>query len=66
MATAEDTVLAKLEWARLGGSDRQVRDVVEILRIQGHTLDHGYLDRWAEDLGLAEQLADARRAASPD
>lgn len=66
VATAEDTVLAKLEWAHLGGSDRQARDVIEILRIQGRELDHGYLDRWAADLGLSDQLADVRRAASQD
>ena len=66
VATAEDTVLAKLEWAQLGGSDRQVRDVIEILRIQGSTLDGAYLDRWAEDLGLSDRLAEARRAAATD
>lgn len=60
VATAEDTVLAKLEWSRLGGSDRQRRDVVEILRIQGPALDHEHLDTWAEALGLTELLSAAR------
>lgn len=57
-------MLAKLEWARLGGSERQVRDVIEILRIQAERLDSAYLDRWADDLGLTEQLAGARRVAA--
>lgn len=64
VATPEDTVLAKLEWARLGGSERQVRDVIEILRIQAERLDSAYLDRWADDLGLTEKLAGARRVAA--
>lgn len=66
VATAEDTIVAKLEWAQLGGSDRQLLDVIEILRIQGSTLDGAYLDRWAEDLGLSDRLAEARRAAATD
>lgn len=66
VATPEDTVLAKLEWARMGGSERQVRDVVEILRIQGLSLDHAYIDRWAIELDLADVLAHARRQAAPD
>lgn len=53
VATAEDTVLAKLEWASLGGSHRQVRDVIEIPRRRGR-LDGGYLDRWASDLGVSD------------
>lgn len=63
VATAEDTILAKLEWARLGGSGRQRQDVIEILRIRGHDLDHPYLDRWAVELGVLDDLAQVRRAA---
>lgn len=63
VATAEDTIIAKLEWTSIGGSDRQGRDVVEILRIQRGDLDDGYLDHWAVELGLSDQLDQARRAA---
>lgn len=62
--TPEDTVLRKLLWHREGGSvsERQWRDVVEVLR---HSrLDGGYLDGWAQRLGLAEQLARARAEAA--
>ncbi|HXH57072.1 hypothetical protein [Iamia sp.] len=64
VATAEDTVLAKLEWSRGSDSDRQRRDVTEILRIRAAGLDEAYLDRWAADLDLTDLLATARRAAS--
>lgn len=53
-ATAEDTVIAKLEWAKLGASDRQLEDVAGILRVRGPDLDFGYIERWVAELGLAE------------
>ena len=58
VASVEDTVLAKLEWYRLGGetSDRQWRDVLGVLKVQGQRLDHAYLRRWANALGLADLL----------
>jgi hypothetical protein len=52
VATAEDTIVAKLEWARAGESERQLRDVVGILETSGERLDRGYLERWIEELGL--------------
>lgn len=53
VASAEDTIVAKLEWAVAGGSERQVRDVAGILRAQGHDLDQAYLESWIGRLGLA-------------
>jgi len=53
-ATAEDTIIAKLEWAKTGGSERQLGDVVAILRVRGETLDRAYLERWVTVLGLDE------------
>jgi hypothetical protein len=53
-ATAEDTIIAKLEWAKQGGSDRQLEDVAGILRIRGAALDLAYLERWVDELGVAE------------
>ena len=53
-ATAEDTILAKLEWFKAGGSERQLDDVVGIIRVQGEALDRTYIARWAEDLGVGE------------
>jgi hypothetical protein len=43
IATAEDTVLTKLEWSRLGASERQLRDVAAIVRAAGDALDRDYL-----------------------
>ena len=58
VASAEDTVLAKLQWYRDGGgvSDRQWNDVLGVLKVQGATLDRAYLEQWARELGLADLL----------
>ena len=57
-ASAEDTILAKLEWYRKGGcvSDRQWRDLLGVLKVQGEALDQAYLMDWANRLGLADLL----------
>lgn len=61
LATPEDTVLAKLDRFRQGGevSDRQWRDVLGVLKVQGDALDFAYLRRWASRLRLADLLARA-------
>jgi hypothetical protein len=53
VTTAEDLVLAKLEWASVSGSERQLRDVAGILAI-ADALDTAYIDRWAGTLGVAD------------
>jgi hypothetical protein len=55
VAQAEDVVLAKLEWAKMGDSERQLRDVAEILAVQGPQLDVIRIERWAEELGVWKQ-----------
>ncbi|WP_209949589.1 nucleotidyl transferase AbiEii/AbiGii toxin family protein [Candidatus Chloroploca mongolica] len=65
VASAEDTVLAKLEWYSLAPSDRQWRDVQAILRVQDDALDQAYLLQWADALGFAELLTWALRGQQP-
>lgn len=57
-ASAEDTVLAKLDWYRKGGevSDRQWRDLLGVLMVQAGALDQEYLRHWAGELRVADLL----------
>lgn len=59
VASAEDMILAKLEWYRLGGevSERQWRDVMGIVKVQEDRLDWDYLQQQAGALGVADLLA---------
>ena len=58
VASAEDTILNKLRWYRLGGetSERQWNDLRGIVRIRGDTLDQSYLNTWAARLEVADLL----------
>lgn len=57
--SAEDTILAKLRWYRMGGeqSERQWRDVVGVVKVQGDGLDFNYLRTMAAELGVEDLLA---------
>lgn len=60
VATAEDTILAKLEWSQLaGGSARQRDDVLGMIEAQGKALDIDYLNHWASALGVKDALDEA-------
>jgi hypothetical protein len=63
--SAEDTLLRKLAWYRLGGevSDRQWSDILGIVRVQAVLLDLPYLYTWAALLDVADLLD---RALSPE
>ena len=62
-STAEDLVLAKLDWARMGESIRQIRDVACILKVRKNELDLAYVEKWIRELGLTEQWAHAQQLA---
>jgi hypothetical protein len=63
VASAEDIVIAKLEWSKLAQSQRQIEDVVSILRMRAESLDRSYLEKWIRELGLEKEWDDARRTA---
>jgi hypothetical protein len=67
-ATPEDTILAKLEWFKKGGgvSDRQWRDILGVIKVQGKRLDGDYLLRWGSELGLGDLLEKALRDAGQE
>lgn len=64
VASPEDVVLSKLEWARLSQSQRQIEDVAAILRSRGESLDREYLKRWIDALQLAVEWNSALARAN--
>jgi len=52
MVTAEDLIIAKLEWARRGASELQLRDALAILLQRGGELDRAYIEGWVDELQL--------------
>ena len=57
---AEDLIVAKLEWSKLGNSERQLYDVAEILAVQGSRLNYEDIDHWVRELSLENQWLRAR------
>jgi hypothetical protein len=63
LASPEDVILAKLLWGRQSQSEKQWRDVLGVLKVQGDALDFAYLNHWAAPLDLTELLQRAIPAA---
>lgn len=62
IASAEDTVVAKLEWSRSGGgSERQRRDIAGILATTGTDLDRAYVEHWVRELELQDEWEEAQK-----
>ena len=61
VATAEDTILAKLRWYRAGDevSSTQWSDVLGVLEAHSSILNIEYLREWAAKLGFSDLLAKA-------
>lgn len=57
-SSAEDIILSKLEWYRLGGevSERQWRDVLGVLKTRAGALDLDYLRKWGNELKVSDLL----------
>ncbi len=61
LVTAEDIMLAKLDWYRKGGgvSEQQWRDISGVIRVQAERLDYDYLREWAAKLEVSDLLEQA-------
>lgn len=55
VSSPEDTILAKLRWAKLsGGSEKQQGDALRVYEVQFPKLDLAYLEFWVGELKLEE------------
>jgi hypothetical protein len=64
VASLEDVIVAKLEWAKAGGSERQLEDVRELLRLGAERIDRAHVEHWVDALGLREEWDAANRSNS--
>jgi hypothetical protein len=63
ISSAEDNVIAKLNWAKMGESERQIVDVGNVLRVREGELDLDYIRKWVGELRLEAQWEKALIAA---
>lgn len=63
----EDVILKKLEYYREGGSEKHLRDIAGVLKVQGPRVDRQYIAKWAEKLGVLDlwQMVAERTDATP-
>ncbi|MGI8908434.1 MAG: hypothetical protein ACR2IE_18320 [Candidatus Sumerlaeaceae bacterium] len=66
ISAPEDTILNKLRCAReSGGSERQHLDALKVYEVQFSGLDHSYLNKWAAELGIENELDEIKSKAKP-
>ena len=53
-ASPEDVILKKMVYFKKGSSDKHLRDIAGVLRIQKHKLDREYVEKWAARLNVQE------------
>ncbi|MCI0496010.1 hypothetical protein L0Z72_13480, partial [candidate division KSB1 bacterium] len=56
LISPEDSILSKLKWAKMGQSDRQLRDAFGVAVVQWENLDKDYLKKWAKKLEVEDFL----------
>jgi len=53
-ASPEDVIIKKMEYFKLGGSEKHLRDITGILRLSGESIDKNYISEWVRILGLED------------
>ena len=65
VSSPEDTILAKLKWAKLsGGSDKQFGDALGVYEVQYPKLDLDYLEHWAYRLDIRELWEELKKKSN--
>jgi hypothetical protein len=50
----EDAIIKKMEYYRLGGSEKHLRDITGVLKTCPVPIDTGYITKWAGQMGLED------------
>ncbi len=53
-ASPEDVILMKMEYYRMGGSEKHLRDITGMLKISEDLIDREYISLWVERLQLGD------------
>jgi hypothetical protein len=61
VASPEDVILSKLEWSKMGESERQFEDAVKVALTKWETLEIAYLQKWAAELDVVQELNELMR-----
>jgi hypothetical protein len=65
-AAPEDVILKKLEYFKEGGSEKHIRDIAGVLKVQAERIDRQYIADWATRLGLGDTWRDVlQRVETP-
>lgn len=64
VVSPEDIVIAKLCWAKMSESERQLEDAATVIRLQGSQLDLAYIEKWVRKLEIEQQWRTACAAAA--
>jgi hypothetical protein len=67
-ATPEDIILKKLEWFKMGESQKHIDDIKGILKVSRDKLDLSYIDKWALKVGVYDiwqKLKDVLQIRNP-
>ena len=66
VSSPEDTILAKLRWAKLsGGSEKQITDALRVFEVQYGRLDLAYLETWVNKLDVKDEWEQLKKDANP-
>lgn len=66
VSSPEDTILAKLRWAKLsGGSQKHFDDALRVYEVQRGVLDIEYLEQWAHSLEVQDLWSSLQAQAEP-
>jgi hypothetical protein len=65
LAPIEAVIVSKLRYYQMGGSDRHLRDINQMLRISASLVRHREVDTWVDRLGLQQEWRMAHEFREP-
>lgn len=53
-ASPEDVIIKKMQYYKIGGSEKHLRDITSILKVSKEMIDYGYIEGWVERLAITD------------